>query len=143
MAITPRQRKSGLLYFVGWLALLYLGNGLGFAQSRQQSLRRVRERAGQALSVSASGMGNFTLTVQETKLMGEISSAGKKGNWIAAKSALQGTQEMPRQSILQCCMLPFDAENIRKVLCYISNADRDATIFISRSTPRLLESSAN
>lgn len=44
MAITPRQRKSGLLYFVGWLALLYLGNGLGFAQSRQQSLRRVRER---------------------------------------------------------------------------------------------------
>lgn len=90
MAITPRQRKSGLLYFVGWLALLYLGNGLGFAQSRQQSLRRVRERAGQALSVSASGMGNFTLTVQETKLMGEISSAGKKGNWIAAKSAFAG-----------------------------------------------------
>jgi len=88
MAIpTIGQRKWNLLTLFGALTTVCFGfSGFDFAQSRQEPLRTVRERAGQALSVSASGVGNFPLAPQEKKLMGIISSAGKEGKWTTAKS---------------------------------------------------------
>eukprot|EP00438_Fugacium_kawagutii_P023601 Skav205957 [mRNA] locus=scaffold442:162398:163429:+ [translate_table: standard] len=60
--------------------------GVGFARPRQESSRMVREREGRAHSVSARDQGNFKLTRQQKRLLGDISSAGKRGDWIEAES---------------------------------------------------------
>ncbi len=87
LLITQRIRPDYLFALLAVISINFLG--CSFAQSRQQSTRSVRERSGQAFFSSATGMGNFTLTDEEKRLVVLISNAGKEGDWIAAKSALK------------------------------------------------------
>ena len=87
--VLPRGKNRLLyVYIMCFLTFLYFHIArFCFAQPRQESLRAVRERSGQAIQASANRMGNFTLSVPEKKLVSVISSASRERNWIGAKSA--------------------------------------------------------
>ena len=86
VSLAAGQRKRRLICAAGVLTILCVAlPGLCFAQPRQEPLGAERERSGEAWHTSAAGMGNFTLTREEKRLLTEISSAGKDRNWMAAK----------------------------------------------------------
>eukprot|EP00438_Fugacium_kawagutii_P000087 Skav218701 [mRNA] locus=scaffold1346:352381:352992:- [translate_table: standard] len=87
MARAIRGKPSIQFRFLLLFTAVFLrASPCGFSRGRQQPLQELREQAGTAVRKSASGLRDVRLSREETQLMGDISRAGEKRDWRAAKS---------------------------------------------------------
>ena len=82
-------RSVLLLLLLLSLLLHPFQHGQSFAKLKQESPAAIRERSGNALRKRAGNLGNIKLDREERILVAQISGAGERREWGAARSAFE------------------------------------------------------